>query len=151
MLDTNNPLQISIAVSPGIDIDEADLQEMTITLQRELEDLPQVIRIEQASGAPAELPAHRKSGTALTLGALIMAVLPTLAPKVLEFLKDWTLRPGARPLKIKVQRGADSIEVEFDPLTSSSHDVTRITNELQTLLGKDCQMVTSLEQPRKPV
>ncbi len=49
----------------------------------------------------------------VTLGTLIVVVLPTVLPKVMEFIQAWTLRDEGHTVKIKVQRGDRSIEVEY--------------------------------------
>lgn len=124
----------------GEDIDEADLDEMTRSLRSELEELSFVRSVDQRrSVEPGETspPKGTKAGEILTLGALALAILPDALPTLIGFLKEWALRPGNRPVKIKVQRAEHSLEVEYDPRSMSTAEVKDLASEMHALLDTE--------------
>ena len=76
--------------------DELDL--MTRQLLIELKDL-EVESVSLASGNSA--PMGTKGLDSVTAGTIAMAVLPTMLPKVLEFLQGWSLQGRGRTIEFK--------------------------------------------------
>jgi hypothetical protein len=57
-------------------------------------------------------PKGTKSAEAITLGAVAVAVLPALLPKIIEFCQAWALRGQGRTVKFKGKVGGQDIEFE---------------------------------------
>ena len=67
-----------------------------------------------------EPPEGAKAGEVIALGCLAVAVLPTLLPKLVDFLQGWVLRRRDDRVKVKVQSGNRSVEMTTArPLTPS--------------------------------
>lgn len=58
-------------------------------------------------------PAGAMSPDAFTLGTLAIAVLPTVLPVLIEFLKEWKLCHASDTITIKRQIGDQSVEATF--------------------------------------
>lgn len=139
MPDHPPAVQLIVELSREADIDEAELDEMTRNLRLEMEELPYV----QSAGPPrvptsggAAPPKGTKAAELQTLGRLAMNLLPVAIPAVIGFLKDWSLRPGNRSIKLRVQRGERSTEVEYDPRAMSLDEVKSLAAELQAMLDR---------------
>jgi hypothetical protein len=74
------------------------------------------------------LPQGAKSAEAITLGSVVLAVLPALVPKLVEFLQAYVLRPKQdRCVKVK----AGSFEIDLPAETRSPEAVSRLIGALQ--------------------
>lgn len=88
--------------------DDQTLDQLTRRLMRDLRDLG-AESVERPAGETA--PEGAK-GDPITLGALALAVLPALLPKLVELLQAWAGRGESRVVKIKTPSG---VEIEFTP------------------------------------
>lgn len=137
MLDSSDEaqaVQLLLQLDRDESIDDVSLDELSISLRRELEDLRFVTDVNQGVGADQSStlpPKGAKAGELLALGALLMAVLPEAIPEVITFLREWALRPGNHHVKIKVEGRYGSMEIEFDPRTVSKEEVMRIASEMK--------------------
>lgn len=85
------------------------LDRMTRQLLTELHDL----RIGQVSILQEGFaPEGAKSAEAITLGAIAIAVLPPLLPKIIEAVQAWVLRGNNRTVKFKGKISKQMIEFE---------------------------------------
>ena len=76
---------------------------MTRLLRDEIEEHPgtENVCLQAANNLPT---AGTKAGAeVLTIGALLLAVLPNALPAIIGFFQEWALRPGNQPVKIKAQ------------------------------------------------
>jgi len=110
-------LIIQVDGEEGADAEEIDA--LTNQLLEEIENLSEKVE--------AALPQDAKAGGAVTLGALSVALLPTVIPKLVDFLKDWMMR-GAGTIRIKIPE----LEAEF-PANMSPEKL----QEFITLLKKE--------------
>ncbi|MFH5833005.1 hypothetical protein ACG2F4_10105 [Halalkalibaculum sp. DA3122] len=102
------PSEILLQVSTE-DGDPDEIDQLTRQLLRELREE----EVESAELAKqGELPAGAKSVEAVTLGAIIMAVLPKAVPKVIELLQAWIERGSGRIVKFKGEIGGEQVEFE---------------------------------------
>jgi hypothetical protein len=91
-------------------IDTDKLIQLTGYLRSELQDMD----IESVMDVRNQVvPPGAKVVDPLTVGALLIVVLPAVLPKVMEFIQSWTLRGEDRTVKIKARRGDRSVEVEY--------------------------------------
>lgn len=87
-----------------------------------------------------EVPQGSKAADAVTWGMLAVSVLPTVLPKLIEFLQSWTMRSESRKVKVRSQIGEQSIELEYSPTTISNQElkdlVSMLTGSMQAGSGK---------------
>ncbi len=88
---------------------EEDIDLMTRQLLAEVRqmDVESVSLIENDSA-----PSGTKSADPVTIGALAVAVLPNLLPKVVEAIQAWALRGQGKTVKFKGKVGRQTIEFE---------------------------------------
>ena len=111
-------MNLIIHLDAGHDALPDDLETLTHTLRDELEQLDlQSLALVRAGGAA---PAGTKSAEVMTLGALAITVLPSVLPKLIEFIGAWSLRGQNRTVKIKANVGDRSLELEYSAGTSEA-------------------------------
>ena len=105
MVSSEIELQLTLAEAES---DAERLDELTRRLMRDLEDLG----VESVERPPGDVAPEAAKGDPFTWGALTLALVPALLPKLVEFLRDWARRNEGRTVKIKTPIG---LEVEFTP------------------------------------
>jgi hypothetical protein len=122
---------LTILVDAGRDTLPEDLDTLTRQLRDEISDLG----VESVGLATAEVvPAGTKSMEAVTLGALAVTVLPTVLPRLIEFLQAWSLRAKDRTVKIKASVGDRSVDVEY-PAGASETVVKELIQKMTDTLA----------------
>ena len=107
-MESMQPLSVTVQ----IELEERDdelLDSLARQLMDELSEGP-VDSVDLVRSGPA--PAGTKSAEAVTLGALAVAVLPSLLPKLVEFSQAWALRGQGRSVKFKGKVGGQEVEFE---------------------------------------
>jgi hypothetical protein len=107
-MDSTQTLLVTIQVSLE-DRDDELLDSLARQLLDELSEQP-VESVELARSGAA--PEGTKSAEAVTLGALAVAVLPSVLPKLVEFCQAWALRGQGRTVKFKGKVGGQDLEFE---------------------------------------
>jgi hypothetical protein len=124
MSTANEPLYLSLYIEPGDEVDDDELNRITRRLMAEI----QTLDVESVELLRDELtPEGAKSAEAITLGALLMAVLPGAIPPLLGLVQTWLLRDQNRKVKIKTQVKGQPLELEYSGAISQE--------ELETLRG----------------
>lgn len=95
-------------------IDER-LDEITDGLATDLRDLG-VESVERPAGGRAPTGAK---GHPVTVGTLMLAILPAALPKLIEFLQSWAMRREERTVSITTSEGT---KIELTPSKTMSHD-----------------------------
>jgi hypothetical protein len=122
MSTTNEPLHLSLYIEPGDEVDDDELDRITRRLMAEI----QTLDVESVELLRDELtPEGAKSAEALTLGALLMAVLPGAIPPLVGLIQAWLLRDKNRKVKIKTEVEGRLVELEYSGTISQ--------DELETL------------------
>src|ERR1019366_2791918 len=105
----DRPILIRLDVQrDGADAEEVDT--LTRRLYAELSGLA----IEDPEHLPrGATPNGAKVTDPVTLGALAIAVLPSLLPKIMDFLDKWSQRAADSKIKLKIVRSGDSVEIEL--------------------------------------
>lgn len=119
-------LELQIQLRSNNEIDADDIDALTRSLSAELEEIQGAVDVKLA---PSEEMAPQGSKTGVevvTLGALLLAILPNAVPALIDFLKEWALRPGSPPVTLKVKQGKKSIELEYDPRTTSVDEIAKL-------------------------
>jgi hypothetical protein len=104
------------------DSDPEELDGLARQLVNELSEQP-VESVDLARSGPA--PIGTKSADAITLGAVAVAVLPSVLPKLVEFCQAWALRGQGRTVKFKGKVGGQDIEFE-----GKAEDLQRVLSML---------------------
>ncbi|MBI3913203.1 MAG: hypothetical protein HY327_03235 [Chloroflexi bacterium] len=122
---------LTLQIDVGRDADADELDRATRQLRGEIQELG----VESAELAKtANALAGTKSVEAVTLGALAISVLPTVVPKLIEFLQAWSMRGESRSIKIKTQVGDRAVEVEYSPKTMSQAELKSLVETLTSTL-----------------
>jgi hypothetical protein len=130
MISETKPVSLTVNISAGMEIDADALDHLTRQLLAEIQEL-EVKSVELARNEAR--PAGAKAVDPITLGALAVAVLPAVVPKLVELLQSWAMRGENRMVKIKTQIGDQSLEVEYSPRSMSQAELMGLVN---TLTGK---------------
>ncbi len=120
--------QFTLNIDAGTDADAEELDRLTRQLRDELQELPEVESVDLLRGGIA--PKGTKAADPITLGALVLAILPNAIPKVLEVLNGWSMRGENRKVRIKTQVGDRSVEVEYNPTTMSQAELKQLVETL---------------------
>jgi len=129
--DSSIPLQLQVDSGNLLTPDELD--RVTRSLRRALSE-QDVQSVEFARDV--NVPSGAKSAEAVALGSLAVAVLPVAIPKVIEFLRDWLMRGENRTLKLKLQVGGNSAEIEYNPGSVTTNEIEALAGKLTGALGK---------------
>jgi len=94
------------------DTTESDIDRMTRNLLAELRETDvESVKLVTSDSAPS----GTKSGDPVTTGAIVLAVLPTFLPKIVEFVQAWALRGYGRTVKFKGKINGQTVEFEGHP------------------------------------
>ena len=110
-MSTEEILNLELEISAE-DTTEADLDCMTRNLLAELRETD-VESVELVTSGSA--PSGTKSTDPVTTGAIVLAVLPTFLPKIVEFVQAWALRGHGRTVKFKGKVSGQTVEFEGHP------------------------------------
>jgi hypothetical protein len=124
-------VHLILNISAGADADASELDLLTRHLRSEIQELD-VESVDLLRDKPA--PTGAKAVDPVTLGALAVAVLPAVVPKLVEFLQSWTLRKENRTVKIKTQIGDQSLEIEYSPKLMSQTELMTVVDTLTAKL-----------------
>jgi hypothetical protein len=133
MLPDQKTARMTLQIDAGEDSDAEELDRLTRQLQAEIQELD-VESVELVKDQTA--PEGTKTIDAVTLGALAVAVLPTVVPKLIDLLQSWIMRGEGRAVKIKTQVGDRSVELEYSPQAVSSDELKGLVDKLSEALGK---------------
>jgi hypothetical protein len=127
-MDTNaQPIALTLNVTAGPDVTTEESDELYRQLHAEIREI-EVEAVERLSDG--EAPAGAKGLDPVTFGALAVAVLPAVVPKLVEFLQSWVMRGENRMVKIKAQAEGRSVEVEYSPKSLSQAELKSLVDAL---------------------
>lgn len=112
--------QVEITVSHAT---EEDVDQMTRQLFAELRNMD-IDSVSLVKGNDA--PLGTKSADPITIGALAIAVLPSVLPKVIEAIQAWALRGQGKTVKFKGKINGRMIEFE-----GSADELEKLINRLK--------------------
>jgi hypothetical protein len=105
-----NATRLTIEVDAGGDALPEDVDALTRRLRSEIQDFG----VEEVTlKTTTAVPAGTKSVEAVTVGALVITLLPQVLPRLIEFLQAWSLRGKDRTVKIKASVGDRSVDIEY--------------------------------------
>ena len=102
-------LHLNLQLDTADDGDSEEIDRLTYHLLREIREL-EVESAELVTAGAA--PKGTRSAEIVTIGALAVAVLPTVLPKLIEVLQAWIMRGQGRTVKFKGRLGIGEIEIE---------------------------------------
>lgn len=129
----NKISNITLQIDVGKDTDAEELHRLARLLRDEIRKF-EVESVDLVRDK--KIPKGAKSIEALTFGALAVSLLPAVIPKLIEFLKDWSLRGENRKIKIKTQVRDKSVEVEYNPEKMSPAEVIDLVRTLTSSIEK---------------
>ena len=100
---------LTLQIGAGADATQDELDDLTRQLLGELREM-EVESAEMVSAGAA--PAGSKVADPALLGAVAVAVLPAVLPKLVEFMQAWALRGQGRTVKFKGKVGGQEMEFE---------------------------------------
>jgi hypothetical protein len=103
------PVDVTVYIGLEGDAPPEEVDALARGLLREVREL-EVEAAELATAGAA--PAGAKSGDAITLGAVALAVLPAFLPKIMDFIQAWALRGHGRVVRFKGKVAGQEIEFE---------------------------------------
>jgi len=109
MANSAEPVHLTLEIQAGPEATPEEVDALARQLLGDLREMD-VESAELASGGPA--PEGAKAADPVTLGAVALAVLPTMLPKVIDFVQSWTQRGQSRSVKFKGKVGGQDIEFE---------------------------------------
>ena len=113
------PLRLEMTLGAGPDADARDLDADARNLKRQIEGLgADSVSLVSAGVAPA----GTRSPEMVAAGSLLVGLLPTLLPKLIDFLQTWLPNRENRTVKFKVQDGDRSVEFEYAPSLMSKDE-----------------------------
>jgi hypothetical protein len=133
MANDKNPSALYLQIDPQAELQPDELDEVVRRLRSDLAELD-VQSVDLVRDG--QVPAGAKSAEAVTLGSLAVVLLPSVLPKVVEFLQTWFLRGENRRVKLKLQVRDNSVEVEYAPGATSASDVERLVAKLTGAMSK---------------
>jgi len=125
----------TIGLTLQLDVKDAGPEELD-SITRQLRD-----ELEQEDVGSAELlkegpaPQGTKSAEIVTMGGLLLSVLPSVLPSVVGFLQSWASRGDGRKVKIKTQVGDRSVELEYVPSAMSQAELKSLVETLTSTLA----------------
>ncbi len=123
---------LTLHIDAGEDADAEELDHLTRQLLGEIQELD----VESVELAGDEVvPEGAKAVDPVTLGVLAVAVLPTVIPALITYLQTWSMRGAGRTVKLKTQKGDQSVEVEYDPKTMSPAELKSLVETLNETLA----------------
>jgi len=126
------PVSLLVSVGDGTANDE-ELDKLTRRLRQQLSELD-VEQVQMATGGP--VPAGAKALDPVTVGTLVVTLLPAVVPKVMDFLHAWMLRDKGRTVKIRAAAGDASFDVEYAPGVTSEEELKRLLQTFSDALAR---------------
>jgi len=119
-------IRMNLHINVGEDADEEELDRLTRQLRDEIREM----EVESVELVREKTTPEGAMGELVTLGALAVAVLPTVIPELIKLLQSWLTRGENRAVKIKTQVGDRSLEVEYSPKTMSMSNLKELVGML---------------------
>jgi hypothetical protein len=131
-----------------IQVDDADGDEEHLdSLTRQLLGELREAGVEGARlGTQGPAPEGSKALELIAIGSVLVHVLPAALPALIGFLQEWSLRGRGRTVKLKVMRGADTVDVEYPVDSISKDQVASLVKQLVSTLDTNRRGPPSTEQ-----
>jgi len=127
MSTNDETLHLVLEVGNDSDGDVEEVDRLTRRLRREILDQ----EVESAElVTTGEIPAGARAGEAIAIGSLLVTLLPSVLPNLIDLLGGWLKRDASRTVKIKLQRGETSVDVELDPRSCSTEELQGLVDTL---------------------
>ena len=110
MASSMDTASLMVQIEKPEDISVEEYAQLTRALLVQLKNLDvESVGLVRSQAAPSA----GAKGDPFTVGALVIVAVQAALPKVMEFLQAWSLRGHGHTVKIKVQRGKQSAEIEY--------------------------------------
>ena len=142
-LHENRPASLTLQLQLSENFEPDEWDHLTRQLRNEIQDL-NVESVELVKGN--QIPAGAKTGEAISMGALAIAILPAFIPQVVTFLQSWVMRAEGRRITVKSQIGDRSIELEYAPKSMSQEDLLKLVDTLTNVMKSGEESPSSKQQ-----
>jgi hypothetical protein len=127
---------MTLQIDPSAELDSEELREITWQLQDHIQQLEAA---ENDTGFNVAVPQGIQTrGDPLTVGTLIVSLASAgVFTAIIETIRTWALRGESRQVKIKVQVGKKTVELDYSPAAVSQKELTNFTDSIIKALEKD--------------
>jgi len=127
MSTNDETLRLVLEVGNDSDGDAEEVDRLTRRLRREILDQ----EVESAElVTTGEIPEGARAGEAIAIGSLLVTLLPSVLPHLIDLLGGWLKRDTTRTIKIKLQRGETSVDLELDGRNCSMDQLQELVDKL---------------------
>ena len=124
-----------IAIEVHINADPVRAMDTARALRDQLRELGVAESVELARKAAGDDAGAKSEGDTITLATVVLTLLPVGAQFAIDWLRDYSRRPGANPVRIMVRlESGATVEAEFDPRTVGKEEIARIAAALKAVV-----------------
>ena len=131
---TDQTMTLSLEANPPEALTQDELDDLTRALRGQL-DVPELTTGVTLAGSASTPVGAGAKGLGQDVGARVLQVLPETVPALVDFLKGFVTRESR--VKLKVQVGANLVELDFDARTMDAARVEALAGRLQRQLSGD--------------
>jgi hypothetical protein len=114
-------MNVLIEIDAGSSADKTELDELTRQLLMEIE---QDVDVEDANVQTKEAPPGTRSVEAITIGMLVLSLLPVVVDKLADLLMDW-----ARRNESTVTLTLNNMTIEYNPRKTKPDELKQIIRD----------------------
>lgn len=123
--------QLELQVGLAVEGDAEEVDRLARQLLREVEESD----FASARLSKAAVPEGSKAAGAVTVGSLLVGLLPSALPQLVSYLQSWLKRGEGRTIKIKAASGEISFEVECPVDSLNPGELEKLLAKLTTPFG----------------
>lgn len=120
---------IALQINVNAERAASEIDELTRSLLREIDrDIP----VETAMLATQRSPEATRSGEAVTIGVIVLTILPVFLDKLVDFILSWTQRNTESKVTLSISTKSGRINVEYDPKKMSREELKKIIKDAKS-------------------
>jgi len=119
-------LNFELRIEPPGGASLKDLDRMSRNL---LNEIQRDIDTDSASLRTEVAPPTSRSATAVTIGVLVLALLPVVVGKFMDLLRSWIERNPVDKITLVVSAGKNNVTVEYNPKSSTPEELDRFVGD----------------------
>lgn len=123
---------IALQINVNTERAASEIDELTRSLLREIDrDIP----VETAMLATQRSPEGTRSGEVVTIGVIVLTILPVFLDKLVDFILSWTQRNTESKVTLSISTKSGRINVEYDPKKTSREEMKKIIKDAKSNMG----------------
>ena len=119
-------LTVQIEIQPEREGASAELDSSTRQL---LNEIKLDVEVQNATLKTQVAPPDTRSATAITIGVLTLALLPTVVGKLADLLISWIRRNPDKKVTIVVPARNSRVSIEYNPDKASREEIKRLISD----------------------